>query len=318
MYRVSRAYHRLRSLAAIAALALTVGLPDGTAGAERDRIVVVTSDDSLPYQRVVEGFRAYMAERGVHSPLDVHSLHSEPSEARRTLSFARTRTAPLLTVGSSATSEALKMDGDAPVIACMIMNGQDLRGAHNATGVTLEFALETQFEWIKRFVPKSRTIGVLYNPAENRTQIDAAAKVARSLGLRLVAREVATPQELPAALASLAREADVLWGLTDQLVLSPQTGEAILLFSLRNRIPFTGLSESWVKAGALYALDRDYVDIGAQCGEMVLRVMGGTTPGELPPARPRKLTYAVNLRAAKHMKLEIPAGLVDGAERVFR
>jgi putative ABC transport system substrate-binding protein len=100
-------------------------------------------------------------------------------------------------------------------------------------------------------------------------------------------------------------------------VLSLQTAEAILLFSFRNRIPFTGLSNSWVKAGALYALDRDYLDIGAQCGEMAHRILSGAAPSALPPARPRKLTYAVNLRTAEHMKLEIPAALLKGAERVF-
>ncbi len=315
---MSRTTLHRRWFAAIAALAVAVALGDSTVGAERDRIVVVTSDDSLPYQRVLEGVRSYLAAQGSQTALSVHSLHSEPAEARRALSAARLRSHPLLTVGSSATQEALQIERDAPLVACMLVNGHDLKNAHNATGVTLDFALETQFEWIKKFVPEGRTIGVLYNPAENRTQIDAAAKIARSLGLRLVAREVATPQALPAALASLAQEADVLWGLTDHLVLSPQTGEAILLFSLRNRIPFTGLSESWVKAGALYALDRDYADIGAQCGEMVFRVAGGTPASELPPARPRKLTYAVNLRAAEHMKLEIPTALVEGADRVFR
>ena len=110
----------------------------------------------------------------------------------------------------------------------------------------------------------------------------------------------------------------MLWGLTDQLVLSPQTAQAILLFSFRNRIPFTGLSKSWVKAGALYALDRDYADIGAQCGEMALQILRGASTSSLPPARPRKLKYVVNLRTADRMKLKIPESLVDGADQVFR
>ncbi len=308
-----------RSIAAVAAVLAAAGGSDFTFGRERDRLVVVTSDDTLPYQRVLEGLRASLTEHGIDAPLSLHSLQADPADAKRALSEARRRAnAPLLAVGSAATAAALKMEGDAPVIACMIVNGQDLKDAHNATGVTLEFPLETQFQWMKRFVPRGKTIGVLYNPGENQNQIDAATKVARGLGLRLVAREVNSPQALPGALASLAHEADVLWGLTDQLVLSPQTGEAILLFSLRNRIPFTGLSESWVKAGALYALDRDYVDIGAQCGEMTFKVLGGTMPSALPATRPRKLTYAVNLRAAEHMKLQIAPELIEGANQVFR
>ena len=105
--------------------------------------------------------------------------------------------------------------------------------------------------------------------------------------------------------------------VTDQVVLSRQTAEAILLFSFRNRIPFAGLSASWVKAGALYALDRDYTDLGAQCGEMALRVRRGRRASTLPPETPRKILYALNLRTAQRMKLNLPKELIDGAEQVF-
>jgi putative ABC transport system substrate-binding protein len=280
---------------------------------------MVTSHDTEPYRLVMAGFQAYLDRNGVTTPTISYSLQDQEPEARRALESARRNgSSPILTVGSSATQVALRAMGDGPVIACMIVDEKDVRQAVNATGVTLEFSVETQFEWMRKFLPDGRTIGVLYDPGENREQISAAERVAQSLGLRLTAREVARPQALPAALASLADKVDLLWGVTDQTVLSPQTAEAILLFSFRNRIPFTGLSESWVRAGALYALDRDYSDIGAQCGELALKVMRGARVSSLPPQRPRKLTYAVNLRTAEHLKIEIPTTLVDGAQRVFR
>lgn len=316
MYPVFRVCPLLRSLAAVAVV--VCGVPYSATRAD-PQIVMVTSDDTPPYQQVLEGVRTYLAEHEIRSPLTSHSFQVDPEQATQALAAARKGgKVPVLTVGSVATHAALGVQGDAPVIACMIVNGQDLKDAPNATGVTLDFPLEIQFRWLKRFVPRTRTVGVLYSPEENRAHIEAAARVARNIGLTLVAREVARPQALPAALASLAQEADVLWGVTDQLVLSPQTGEAILLFSFRNRIPFTGLSGSWVKAGALYALDRDYRDIGAQCAEMLVSVLGGTAPSALPPAKPRKLTYALNLRTAEYMKLEIPEALIEGASEVFR
>src|SRR4030067_1111588 len=59
--------------------------------------------------------------------------------------------------------------------------------------------------------------------------------------------------------------------LPDAVVHNPKAAKIILLFSYRHRIPFIGPSESWVKEGAFYALDRDYRDMGAQCGEMADR-----------------------------------------------
>ena len=307
--------------ALVGALAVAVCVFQATArGDEHKSIVVVTSRDGDPYQSVVAGIRDSLAGHGGGVLVTVRSLESSAREATEALSVARAKKggAPLITVGSAATRAALEAEGQAPVIACMIVNAKGLKGTSNATGVVLEFPVETQLRWMKRFVPKGQSIGVLYNPEENREQIVAAERAARRLGLRLVARKIDRPQALPDALKSLAREADVLWGVTDQLVLAPQTAEAILLFSFRNRIPFAGLSASWVRAGALYALDRDYVDLGAQCGEMAREVLNGKRAGSLPPAAPRKVTYALNLRTAEHLKIEFPRELIEGAEHVFR
>jgi putative ABC transport system substrate-binding protein len=287
-------------------------------GQEPSAIAVVTSRDEGPYEGVVSGVRAALgARRG--SALRVESLQSDPDGAMKALRRARRAgSGALITVGSSATRAALAAAGDTPVIACMIGDRSDLGRAENATGVMLEFSLETQLEWVRRFVPDGRAIGLLYNPAENQERVAEASRIAARLGLRVVAREVRRPQDLPGALESLAGEADVLLALTDQTVLSPQTAQAILLFSFRNRMPFSGLSASWVKAGALYALERDYEDLGAQCAEMAVRVLEGVPAGSLPPVVPRKVEYALNVRTAEHLKLRLPAELIDGAAEVFR
>ncbi len=94
--------------------------------------------------------------------------------------------------------------------------------------------------------------------------------------------------------------------------------QAILLYSFRNRMPFSGLSASWVKAGALYALERDYEDMGAQCAEMAEKVARGRRPASLPPAKPRKVVYTLNLKTAEHLKLSLPPELVEGAAEVYR
>ena len=167
-------------------------------------------------------------------------------------------------------------------------------------------------------LPQNKTIGVLFNPRENQRTIEEARRIAQSMGLLLIASEVQTPQALPDALKSLAREADVLWGIPDQIVVSPQTAKPLLLFSFRNRIPFVGLSTPWVEAGALYALDRDYTDLGVQCGELALQVLQGKPAKSLPVVPPRKILYTLNLKTANHMKVDIPQTLVEEAQQVFQ
>jgi putative ABC transport system substrate-binding protein len=102
------------------------------------------------------------------------------------------------------------------------------------------------------------------------------------------------------------------------MVLTQQTARPILLFCLRNKIPFVGLSSSWVRAGALYALDRDYADIGAHCAETALKLPDGAPVSSIPPAPPRKVVYAVNIRVASLLKIDLAPAIVAGARDVVR
>jgi putative ABC transport system substrate-binding protein len=190
-------------------------------------------------------------------------------------------------------------------------------GKHNTTGVTLDFPLETQFMMLRRFLPEERFVGVLYNPQENGDLIPNASKHANKHKFILVAEEVVLPRDLPAAMDKLVDEVDVLWSVTDRTVMRPQTARQILLFSYRNRIPLVGLSSKWVKSGALYSLDRDYEDIGAQCGEMAIKVLNGSSVDTIPPETPRKLLYSINLKTARHMKLKLPDSLINNASNLY-
>jgi putative ABC transport system substrate-binding protein len=206
---------------------------------------------------------------------------------------------------------------DIPIVAGLILNADDMAKSPNTAAVVLEFPVESELRFLQRFLPGQRNVGVLFNPAENQNRIDAATRAAGALGLTLFARRVESPRDLPDALESLNKKADVLWGVADQVVLNSQTARHILLFSLRNQIPFVGLSATWVKAGALYALDRDYKDMGMQCGEVALKILQGAAPSSFAPVAPRKIVYSVNLKTARLLRLDIQAPVLQAAQAVI-
>jgi len=288
---------------------------DLSATAEKGRVLVLHSGEALPTEEVLAGFQKHLSEQGVHVHLDIHSLEEDGSFTDAT----KNGEAPLLVLalGSRAAQTALDTVSDVPIVTGLVLSDDDIRGHPNAAGVVLEFPLETQFQWVHRMMPAATNIGVLYNPKENQQKVDTAQKIAQREGLQLILRPVTSPRELPGALESLTNEVDALWGLPDRLVLSPQTAKNILLFSFRNRIPFIGLSTSWVKAGALYALHWDYNDLGAQCGELAIRSMHGTPLSGLPPSPPRTVRYSLNLRTADRMKLKIPDDLARRAHQIY-
>ncbi|MCK5509123.1 MAG: hypothetical protein KAI50_11480 [Desulfobacterales bacterium] len=77
--------------------------------------------------------------------------------------------------------------------------------APNATGVMLEFPASIQLKWLRRFLPDAKRVGVLCNLQKNRQLINKLKLEAEKLRLELIAVNVETPRELPAALKSLSR-----------------------------------------------------------------------------------------------------------------
>ena len=315
----SSQYRRTRWLAAAGAAVLlgALLLPAGT-GASGDRIAVVVSSGDEPFRQAVAGFQDHLARQGVKQQLNVVTLgEAGETDGAQLQRISSEGPKIVLAVGTAATDLTLRKITGAPVVACLVLRTERIEHAGNAAGVSLEFPLETQFAWLQRILPQARTVGVLYNPAENQRRIDAAVQTAKRFGLRIEAEPVSSPKDVPAALNSLAKRADVLWCIPDAVTLSAVISKNILLFSFRNSIPVIGPSPAWVKAGALYSLDWDYADLGVQCGEMAVKILAGASPASVGVASPRRVQYTLNLATARQMKLDLPDALVKGARQTF-
>lgn len=288
------------------------------AAAAGEKIAVVLGHQEPPFIEAIGGIQGFLQQQGVQADYEVYRLGGDAAAIGKTVEQIKNSGVRLvLTLGSLATESAAKRITDVPIIACLVMRPESLRKSPNVTGVWLEFPIEVQLAWLRTVLPRARNIGVIYNPRENQQWIEAAARIAEDKGMNLVAREVRGPQDMPAALDALSREADVLLGVADSVALSPQMARPVLLFSFRNSIPFIGPSPTWVKAGAIHSLDWDYADLGAQAGEMALKALGGTPPHEIPPAPPRKVLYSLNLKTAQQMNITFPEQIVRGARRTY-
>ena len=296
-------------------LALVVLCP-GAAHAER--IALLISSDDAPYKEAVAGFNEYVGKQGLQPSYELINLGGDASKTGEAIQKIKLGRFDLIfALGSLATDAVAREISDTPIVAGLVLRPESLKKGGNITGVSLEFPLDLQFSWIQKVIPQARTIGVIYSPEENKKKIEAAVKVAQKMGLKLEAQEVRTSQEVPDVLERLSKRAQVLWGVPDSIALSMQMAKPILLFSLQNSIPVAAPSSMWVKAGALYSLDCDYKDVGAQCGEMAVKVLKGASPGALPPESPRTVNYSLNMNTARMMKLAIPDDLVRGAKQTF-
>lgn len=308
----------------LALLGLLLPVNAFTSGGRNEavRIAVVVSHDAAPYREALAGLRRELTERLPAASLSVVQLRGDSTRASATMAADSVSSKQLsdadlvVTLGTLAMRQAFHRLKDVPIVAGMILEPNQLAGAKNATGVYLQFPVETELRWLARLLPSERRVGVLYHSEQNEARVTEARQVAQGVNLTIHALHVDGPGQIPDALENLQNRADVLWGLTDPVVFNPETAKSLLLFSFRHRIPLIGQSTPWVKAGALYALDRDYDDIGAQCAELGVKILDGRAPRSIAPVPPRKVRYAINRKTAKQMNLDIPDRLLQEAAEV--
>jgi len=276
------------------------------ASAAATDILILQSHDSPPYQQTLAGFQSGLANSNLNPVYQALALtHSSETEALSQL-LHDYRPKLILTLGTQATRAALAHVKNTPIVAGLVLDTDELRSNANATGVGLTFSASLQWQWLRRLLPEARQIAVLYEPQQGLARFEALQKQAQAEGVSLIPAPAANAEDLPELMKKLPSQLDALWAVDSAVAFNPAAVRELLLYSFRNRVPLIGLSAQWVKAGALYALDWDYGDLGIQSADLAKDILlKGVLPTALPPLTPRKVRPVLNLKTAEHMKLKI-------------
>jgi len=288
-------------------------------------IVVVLSRDIAPYREARKGFEAALSATRQQYRIVEFNAETAGHDPEGFLDRIRAkRPTMILTLGSAATNLIAPSIENIPVIFSLVLPStgseslQDLRAGHpNLAGASMQIPLRTQFQKIREVLPGAKRIGVLYNPDTSSGEIEAARKVASMMGMEIVALPVSTDNDVVQRMEEVEGNVDLLWSIADSTVFTPQGLRHILLSTLRSRIPFVGLSPSFVKAGALLALSCSYEDVGRQSGEIALRIFAGEPPSRIPTAEPREISLSVNMNTAKQIAVSISDEIRRRAEVFF-
>jgi putative ABC transport system substrate-binding protein len=284
--------------------------------AEEDtlRVAVVVGRRAAPFEGILEGFRRRMTATGLRPVYTYVELDGDAEAGKRALREA-VRSGPdlVFALGSAGVEAACREAPEIPVVAGGILRPEAIPKGSNATGVYLEHSPEVQLRWLRSVLPAARVAGILYNPEENRARVEAYAAAAREVGLRIEARPVASPREIPAALDTLSRRVDVLFSVYDGIATTSETARELMRTSFRQRVPLAGLSAAWVKAGALCALDWDYDDVGSQCADAAIQILKGRKPSALAPVPPRRAVHALNLNSARRLGIRLSDAAIHNA-----
>ncbi len=173
-----------------------------------------------------------------------------------------------------------------------------------------------RFALLKEMIPGLKRVMTFNNPSAPDSVVaglDHARKAAAALGIDLLVREVHAPAEVRAALDGII-EADAFFP-NDSMILSES--QAIIERASALRMPTMAQYLGLVSDGALAGYGLDFRDEGRLAAKYVLRILGGTSPSELPVEINERHILGVNLKTAKALNLTIPPTLLARADEVI-
>jgi putative ABC transport system substrate-binding protein len=296
-----------------------------SAEAQERRIVIVKSSSAASFQAAAEGVKKEIRKGQLNPVFIEYDLPPNSEGDKQDVERVRELKPDLIvTIGSKSTALLSLGITDIPIVFSEVLNPISsgfaqsmISSQRNLTGASLDIPIRTQLDKFRLIVPGMRRLGVIYT-RDSEPVVKEASKVCQEMGLQLVATGISSEREIPQAIESLGAKVDGLWAVADTLIFTPQSTQYLLLYSLRNGIPFEGPFTSFVKAGALFTLAWDDKDIGRQSGELALRILAGEDPKDIPITTPRMIYLVLNLRTAQQINLDIPPNIVSVAKEVYQ
>lgn len=228
-------------------------------------------------------------------------------------SFAQGKKDLIYAISTPSAQTAYNVTKEIPIVITAVT---DVKAAglvgDNITGTSDATSIYKQLETITKILPKAKKVGIIYNTSEQNSQVQVASakEESKKLGLEIIETGVTNVNDMAMGLDSLLDKVDVLYTPTDNLVVSATP--LVLDKANRKNVPVVGCIEDQVAQGALITDTIDYEKLGYQTGEMVIRVLKGEEPKNMPVETLKNTQLIVNKKAAE--KYGIDLGALEGAK----
>jgi putative ABC transport system substrate-binding protein len=143
---------------------------------------------------------------------------------------------------------------------------------------------------------------------------------ARSRGIELSIFAVGGPEEIASAIdAAKAAGAEALNFLATPLFSVPgsRNNQMVMERIAAVRLPAIFQWPETAEAGALAGYGPRFVDMFRQRARIVVKILRGAKPADIPVEHPDRYELVINLKAARAIGHEVPAGLVLRADKVI-
>lgn len=319
----------MRSVVRMALLAALAGLVQPVEAQSVHRVGVLSTGFSAPniFSPLTTSFEERLAKMGYREGQNL-VLERRWAEGKLdrlpalTGELGQARVEVLLTIGNKIQRIVQEANPRIPMVSLScdsfssVANYAKPNG--NFTGVT---CMSTELspkrlELAKQLVPGASRAVYLHNPTQGDVGLQLTLEAASRLGIAINPVEARSPAELKAALAAIAAERpDVLLVYPDGLTMTMR--EAITSFAAAQKLPAVYAYKEFAEAGGLVSYGSTLTELGERAADLVVKILRGTPPANLPLEQATRVYLTVNLKAARALGHKIPQSILQRADYVI-
>jgi putative tryptophan/tyrosine transport system substrate-binding protein len=223
--------------------------------------------------------------------------------------------ASIQAVREATTTLPIVMFGDDPV-----RQGFAASLAHpagNITGVTILAAeLDVKrLQVLHEAVPSARRIAILAHP-QHTENIREMQRTALTFGIETHVFRVDQPKDYAAAFASMRKAGAQALVITAHSQFFHDGGQ-LVAFAVESRLPTICEWAEMARTGCTIGYGPNLREMRRRVADYLARILQGTPPSALPIEGPTRFEFAINLKGARALGIEVPQNLLLRADEVI-
>ena len=175
-----------------------------------------------------------------------------------------------------------------------------------------------RMQLLKQIAPALKRVAILWNAGDlgMTMRYRASETGAKALGVSVQPLGVREPDDFEQAFAAMNHEMpDAILMVSDSLTMLNR--KRVFDFAAVHRLPAIYEFDFVVRDGGLMSYAPDLDESFARVAALVDRILKGAQPGSLPFEQPTRFKFAINVKTAKALGLEIPTAMLATADEVI-
>lgn len=272
----------------------------------------------------VDGLKEKGYEEGKNINIDQQNAQGEQANAQTiTKQFADGKKDLIFAIATPAAQAAYNSTKDIPIVFTAVTDpvaaeiAKDWKSSRtNVTGTSDKVPVEDQMKLLKKLLPETKTVGVIYNTSETNSliQVEELKAAAEKEGLAVKEVGVTNVNEINQNLASAINDIDVLYTPTDNTVASAYS--LVGKICLDAKKPIIGAEEAVVTKGGLATIGIDYYKLGKEAGYKAAEILDGKNPSDIEITTLSQMSFTINTDVATKLGITIPEDIEKDAKLV--